>query len=151
MKKKIGVLIILGLFALLPLSPVLAADPPAGKGIGELRTNLGTFGGQTGLGTAGDSDLKGKVANIINIVLGFLGVFAVIMIIIAGFRWMTAGGNEETVKKARTSITNAAIGLLVVLASFIIVNFAVTYLSRATGAEGGGGGEPGVAEDRDTG
>lgn len=133
-------LTILGMFVLLPASlSAQSADTPAEGGIGELKTNLGTFGGQTGLGTAGDDDLKGKVANIINVILGFLGVLAVVMIIIAGFRWMTAGGNEETVKKARANITNAVIGLLVVLASFIIVNFAVNALSNATGAGGGGG------------
>lgn len=140
-KKFITLLLILvGLTAFLTMpSPSFATT----GGVKDLQDNLGAFGGQTGLGSPGDTDLKGKTANIINIVLGFLGVLAVIMIIIAGFKWMMAGGNEETVKQARDNIKNAVIGLLIVLASFIIVNFAVRQLGQATGAGGGGSGGTG--------
>src|SRR3989338_8891632 len=119
---------------LLPILASSVAPASAATGIGELKENLGGFAENTGLGAKGDADLKGKVANIINIILGFLGVIAVIMIIIAGFKWMMAGGNEETVKQARGNIMNAVIGLLIVFSSYIIINFAVKYLSQATGA-----------------
>ncbi len=103
-------------------------------GVAELQGNLQGFGNNTGLGTNDaqkDQDLYGKIAAVLNIILGFLGIIAVIMIITAGFKWMTAGGNEDTVKQARDNIRNAVIGLGIVLASYIIVNFAVTQIGRA--------------------
>ena len=115
-----------------------AAPPPVAPhpdGLKKLQDNLSGFGEDTGLGTgnvAQDSNLIGKIAAVINVILGFLGIIAVIMIIYAGFKWMTAGGNEEDVTKAKANIKNAVIGLAIVLASFIIVNFAVNRLSRAT-------------------
>lgn len=153
-KKYLIVSALLFSIASLGLLPVLASSvvpANAEDGIGELKKNLGEFGGQTGLGSAGDADLKGKVANIINVILGFLGVIAVIMIIMAGFKWMMAGGNEETVKQARANIMNATIGLLIVFASFIIVNFAVKYLSQATGAGEKSPGTPTKQEPADGG
>ena len=104
-------------------------------GVKDLQENLGSFGGDTGLGSdeagATNDDLYGRIAALINIVLGFLGIIAVILIIAAGFKWMTAGGNEEEVKKARDNIKNAVIGLAIVLGSYVIVNFAVSQVSRA--------------------
>ena len=46
-------------------------------------------------------DVRTVVARVINIVLGLLGTIAIIIVIIAGFKWMTAGGNEEQVTKAK--------------------------------------------------
>lgn len=132
------------LFSISPLC-FLPGQASAATGVGELKDNLSNFGTQTGLGSGTDTDLKGKVANIINIILGFLGLLAVVMILIAGFKWMMAGGNEETVKQARDNIKNAVIGLAIVFASFIIVNFTVSQLGSATGAGGGGGSGGGSA------
>ena len=42
-----------------------------------------------------DKSLQESVAQIINIFLGVLGIIAVIIIILGGFKWMTAQGNEE--------------------------------------------------------
>tara|TARA_Y100000310_G_scaffold304864_1_gene344462 strand:- start:368 stop:1153 length:786 start_codon:yes stop_codon:yes gene_type:complete len=121
-----------------PKANSASANTPK-NGVVQLRENLGNFGNQTGLGAKDDDDLKGKIASIINIVLGFLGIVALVMIIFAGFKWMTAGGNEETVKEARGNIKNAVIGVAVVFMSFIVVNFVVLQLSDATGSGGGGG------------
>ncbi len=121
-----------------PKANSASANTPK-NGVVQLRENLGNFGKQTGLGAKDDDDLKGKIASIINIVLGFLGIVALVMIIFAGFKWMTAGGNEETVKEARGNIKNAVIGVAVVFMSFIVVNFVVLQLSDATGSGGGGG------------
>jgi len=109
------------------------------NGLSELKNNLNTFGGKTGLGNE-SSDLKLTIANIVNTILGFLGIIAVIMIIAAGYQWTTAGGNEDAVTKSKERIKNAVIGLVVTLLAFVIVNFAVNQLSGATGVTGGGGG-----------
>lgn len=132
--------------SLLLLSPLAVQAAPdnttiPNSGVGELKSNLQNFGAGTGLANAaGESDLKGTIANIINIVLGFLGIIAVVMLITGGYQWMMAGGNDETVKEAKNRIKNAVIGLVIVFAAYIIVNFAVRQISNATGAGGGPGG-----------
>lgn len=63
------------------------------------------------------------VANVIRVVLSFLGILFVILIIVSGFRWMTAGGNEDIVHQAQSRIKNAVIGLLIVVMAYGITNF----------------------------
>jgi amino acid transporter len=66
------------------------------------------------------SDLREIIANIIQIVIGMLGVIFSILILVGGYRWMTAGGNQEKVTSAQKTITTAAIGLLIILSSLAI-------------------------------
>src|SRR3989338_10197628 len=89
------------------------------------------IGGSVGLGTA---DLKTTVINIIQWVLGILALVAVIMIIIAGFQWMTAAGNEEKVEKAKKVISAAVIGLIIVLLAWAIVIFVANTTANVTTA-----------------
>jgi branched-subunit amino acid transport protein AzlD len=88
-----------------------------------------TVGNTIGLGTA---DLKETVINIIQWVLGLLGLIAVIMILWGGFMWMTAGGNEDKVATAKKIITAAVIGLIVILLAWAIVTFVVGTASNVT-------------------
>lgn len=76
------------------------------------------------------TDLVTTVVNIIQWILGLLGLVAVIMIIIGGFRWMTAGGNEEKVETAKKILTAAVIGLIIVLLAWAIVIFATGTLNN---------------------
>lgn len=135
-------IISLALFAsltiLAPL-PTLAAPAPAGGGIKELQDNLGDFGGGIGF-QRGDTDLKGRIAQIVNIALGMIGLVAVIYIIVAGYKWIIAEGNEEEIKKSKETIRSAILGLLVVFISYVVVNFVVNQLTKATTESTGAGG-----------
>jgi amino acid transporter len=73
------------------------------------------------------------VASIINMVLSLLAVLFVVLIIVSGYQWMTAGGNEEQVKKAQSRIKNAIIGLIIIVAAYAITAFVFQNLP------GGGG------------
>ncbi|MBI2637141.1 MAG: hypothetical protein HYW81_03030 [Parcubacteria group bacterium] len=110
-----------------PLAHAAAVDSALGK--------LNTIGGITGFGETrgGDVGLYEKIAAVINILLGFAGVVAVIFIIYAGFRWITASGNEEQVKEARGNIRNAVIGLVVIFLAFVITNFVTKSLIDVIG------------------
>lgn len=124
----------LGVFALVAVPLSLSAA----TGISDLKQNTQNFGKATGLGTgARDEDLKTKIANIINIALSFLGIIAVVMIVYSGFRWMTAGGNEDTIRDAKGALKNAVIGLAIIFLAYGITYFVVNQLSKAT--TGGGG------------
>ncbi|MEK7212583.1 MAG: IPT/TIG domain-containing protein, partial [Patescibacteria group bacterium] len=98
------------------------------------------FGLEAAKGTGlGNTDLITIISNIIRIILGLLGVLGIILILYAGFVWMTASGDADKVVKAKKIITGAIIGLAITLAAFSIASFVISNLSKATGAEGGGG------------
>ncbi|MFZ5391262.1 MAG: Mbov_0395 family pilin-like conjugal transfer protein [Patescibacteria group bacterium] len=84
----------------------------------------------------GNRDLVETIAQIINVVLGFLGVVAVIIILMGGFKWMTAAGNEEKVGEAKKLLGAGVVGLVIILAAFAIASFIINNLSNATGSIG---------------
>ena len=88
----------------------------------------GVVSSATGLGA---KDPRAVAAQVINIILGFLGIVAVVIILLGGFKWMTAGGNEDKVGEARKLITAGIIGLIIILTSFAIASFVLTQLSAA--------------------
>ena len=82
-----------------------------------------------GIGVAGSgcgdngSALSGALTAIINVFAAIVGVVAVIMIIIAGMRFITSGGDTSKVASAKSAITYAIIGLIIVAAAESIVHF----------------------------
>ena len=68
-----------------------------------------------------DTSVSGFVIKIINIALAVAGLIAVLFLIIGGFRYITSAGNEETAEQAKKIITNAIIGIVVIILSFVIV------------------------------
>ena len=91
------------------------------------------YGDHTGLGS---QDIRFTIAMIIRVILGLLGTIALVIILYAGFRWMTAGGNEESVKDAQKILMAAVIGLVIILTAYSITRFVTTRLLEAT--KGGG-------------
>ena len=84
-----------------------------------------------------DKSLQETIAQIINIFLSVLGIIAVIIILLGGFKWMTAQGNEEKTDEAKKLIGAGVIGLVIILAAYAIAKFVITNLKTATGAGGG--------------
>lgn len=81
------------------------------------------------------------IGNIIRIFLSLLGIILVVLILYAGFLWMTAAGNPDQVQKAKDIIKRAIVGLIIIVSAFAIVSFIIT---RLTGSFwGGGSGGPG--------
>jgi len=118
---------------LLLMVPVLAsAEPvnPFGKDV-----NGTDLKDQTGITLGlGDRDPRAIAATVINTMMGFLGIIAVVLILIGGFKWMTAAGNEEKISEAKKLLAAAAIGLIIILASWGIANFVLTSIMNSTGA-----------------
>ena len=67
------------------------------------------------------------VGTIIQAALGLLGAIFIIIMVIAGYKWMTASGNEQTVEKAQNMIKRAIIGLIITLSSWAIWTFIFIY------------------------
>jgi hypothetical protein len=84
--------------------------------------------------TGEPNDVRVIVAGVIKAFLGILGITFLILIIMAGFKWMTSGGNEEKLKEARAQILRASIGLAIILTAWIITTFITNCLVDITGA-----------------
>ena len=78
------------------------------------------------------ADLPTKIGQLVGSVLAFVGVIFLILMIYGGFKWMTARGSPEDVKKARDIITNAVIGLIIVSGAYLLVNFILDSVLTAT-------------------
>ena len=61
-----------------------------------------------------------------NALLGIAGSLSVIFLIVGGIMYTTSAGNENTTKKAKSTITGAIVGLIICVMSFAIVNFVLT-------------------------
>lgn len=116
-------------YALIAGSMATALTPMVASAQTATSFSIESIGEQTGLG---DADLKQTVINILQLVLGLLSLIAVVMIIIGGFTWLTAGGNEEKVDKAKKIISAAVIGLIIVLLAWAIVIFVARTTSNVT-------------------
>lgn len=72
------------------------------------------------------------VGRAIQTVLGLLGIVFLALMIYAGIMWMTAQGNEQKVEKAKNMITEAIVGLIIVVISYAIAFFIIQYFSNNT-------------------
>lgn len=71
----------------------------------------------------------------ISVGLSLLGVIFIILILLAGYNWMTAAGDQEKITRAQHTIRSAIIGLVIIVGAFSIWLF----ISRVLIGGGGGG------------
>jgi len=79
------------------------------------------------------NDLADYVRIILSAAFGLAGVVAVFYLIWGGYTYITSGGGE-TAENAKKTITNAIIGLIIIIIAFALVNF---VWNRLTGQEYG--------------
>ena len=103
----------------------LTADELFGSGAGGAKTGA-EFAGEAGLGSA---NLIDAIQQIIRVALGFLGIIAVIIILLGGFKWMTAMGDDTKIGDAKKLIYSGIVGLVVVLSAFAIASFVITQMT----------------------
>ncbi len=80
----------------------------------------------------GSGDVRQTAARIINVALGFLGIVAVVIVLLGGFKWMIAGGNDEKTGEAKKLIVSGIIGLAIILSAWAITSFVISRLITAT-------------------
>ncbi len=80
----------------------------------------------------GNRDLKATIASIINLILSFLGVLAVLIILLGGFKWMTSQGSSDKVDEAKKLIGEGVVGLVIIFAAYAIASFVLNQLYTAT-------------------
>lgn len=83
-------------------------------------------------GFNGTTDVRVTIARIVRVALSFLGTVLFLIMLWAGFLWMTAGGNQEKIDEAKKWLGGAVIGLIIILAAYGLTTFVITQLVNAT-------------------
>ncbi len=82
------------------------------------------------------------IGDIVGVALSFVGAIFFLLILYAGFLWMTAFGAADKVDKAKSILEHAAVGLLIVLAAYAISRFVFSSLTAVTTATPTGQADP---------
>ncbi len=85
----------------------------------------------TGSSSELNKSLPRAVGNVISVFIAFIGVILLVIMVYAGFLWLTAGGKEDQIKKAKQYIINGIIGLIIALGAFILTSFVITQVTNA--------------------
>jgi len=121
MKKHLTLIGVVLMLTLLLATPVLAQN---------LDNNfMNQFQAGAQIGNAGIAQVIGKV---VKAVLSILGLVALVIFIIAGFQWMTSGGNKEKIAGAQKLMGAAVIGLVIVIIAYAAAGFIVSALGGVT-------------------
>lgn len=94
---------------------------------GQAKSNACSF-----TGSSPESKINQLVATVVNLFSVLVGVVAVIMIIVGGFRYITSGGDSGNVSSAKNTILYAIVGLVIVALSQFIVKFVLAKATSTT-------------------
>ena len=81
----------------------------------------------------GSESLTDTIGSLIAALLSVLGVIFLLLIIWAGFTWMTAQGDPKKVDKAKDILITSVVGLIILLSAYAISTFVISTLADATG------------------
>ncbi len=97
--------------------------------LSSFQSSLDSAAGTGGFATGSTApNIAESIGYLIDIVLGMLGLALVILLVYAGFLYLTSQGNEEQIKKAKGTISNAVIGIVIVISAYALTNFILLNL-----------------------
>lgn len=116
------ILLILAITLLLPFNYSVAQEAPQqAQSLGNLMDSRVQ---QTRQASGISAPSVGEtIAYLLGGALSLLAIIFLVLVVIAGYRWMTASGSEEVITKAKQSMKEAIIGLVIVLAAYAVVAF----------------------------
>lgn len=130
--KKIALTVfaIISIFSIFNFSPALAA--PSELELEAMR-QLGAAAGAEGANlSGGQTDPRIIIARVIRAAMGVLGTIFFVLTIYAGFLWMTAGGEEDKITKAKKLLYDGVIGLAIILTAYSITWFVIRVVLGQT-------------------
>lgn len=80
--------------------------------------------------STGEKGITKIVAAVVNILSMIVGIFAVIMIIISGFKYITSGGDSNKTASAKSTLVYALVGVAVVALAQFLVHFVFTAATK---------------------
>lgn len=121
----IFLVLVTGVFAMAPLA---SADTKSAIQCG-VNSAAGAGNGDCSANTAAPQDFNDLLTKIIDILSVLVGAVAVIMLIVAGFRFVSSAGSETAVAGARKTVLYALIGLVLVAIAQTIVHFVLNNIT----------------------
>jgi cbb3-type cytochrome oxidase subunit 3 len=106
----------------------------AKKTLADAPSALGTVVAPTGID---ESDLSTAAANVVQGILGAMGILFFGLMVYAGMVWMLARGDDARVTKARETIIAATIGLIVVVGAYVVTIMVVDRIILGSTPDGG--------------
>lgn len=82
------------------------------------------------------SDPRVIAALVIRGFMSLLGILFICFVVFAGFTWMTAGGDEEKIRKAKSTLVTGVIGITIIFAAYSIAQFIILAFGCATSTYG---------------
>ncbi|MCX6796066.1 MAG: hypothetical protein NTW06_01050 [Candidatus Falkowbacteria bacterium] len=129
---KFFIILVIIIFLGTAISPAVIAAPIKFKT--QFDNSLQKTGGGAGYTPIGlnqaEKTLTTKIGKYIQAALSFLGVLFLILMIYGGYVWMKARGNESEVTRAKEILTNAGIGLVIVILAYAISYFVISALAN---------------------
>jgi len=110
---------------------VLAADSIFDRTSGGLKNATNEIYGDEVGNNVNQGTFSGGLFKIINSLLNFIGVIFFLLLIYAGYLWMTARGNDEQIEKAKKITREVVIGLIIIVLARIITELILTYIGSA--------------------
>ncbi|MBT4277333.1 hypothetical protein HOD96_01125 [Candidatus Falkowbacteria bacterium] len=77
----------------------------------------------------GVEDLVQVAINVFQLILGVLGSLTLLFFVYGGFVWVLSRGNQQMIQKGKDILTGALVGMSLVMASWVIVNFVIAALT----------------------
>jgi len=108
------------------------APAPTPSGNWENQVGITEVGQVYGQDSQAPTSIITIIVRIINYSLMLLGVLFFGLFVFSGYQWMSAGGNEDAISKAQARMKNAIIGMVIVLASWAIVEFVIMKIILAS-------------------
>jgi hypothetical protein len=104
-----------------PASKSTSTSTPSTTGGGSV-----TLTNPLGSGIEGTGGVAVVIGRIINLILGVVGSFALLMFVYGGFLMITSAGHSEAVKKGKDTLTWAVLGIAVILGSYTLASYVIT-------------------------
>lgn len=73
--------------------------------------------------------IPGLLGTFVNILLSLAGIIAVLFVIIGGYQYLFSGANEDLAEKGKKTITNAVIGIVIIILSYTVVRVLFDFLT----------------------
>jgi len=136
MKKYLGLLVLILLVATMMWPQNICFSALSDEVSGELSNQSDAF--RDAAGFEAGLTVGSVVATVIKAFLGLLGIIFIVILVMAGYKWMTSGGNEEKIGEAKDMIRRAIIGLIITVSAYAITYFVFNAMDWV----GGGGSYP---------
>lgn len=123
--------IIITLFFFMAALPGFVSAQDTSVGL-DIANQLQSAGGSRGAGLGQPTDPRITVLLIIRTSFQVIGLLVFLYMLYAGFRWMTAGGNDEQISESKKIIRNCVIGLIIIMSAYSLTYFIITVALGAT-------------------